>query len=462
MILKNLIYIYQLEQYDKKRFLSFVYKNLNWLRLNQRGELKRTPRSMLIFFLDILFIASVAAAVWYFVGALWAFAFLLFSAVFLPFIVIFADILIAPFVLFRKNKIVKDAEKIIRSNKERGLITIGITGSFGKTSMKNILARVLGEKYKIFTFPGNVNTDIGVAQYLIKREEELEGADILISEMGAYGKGEIKKMCGIVQPDYSIITSIGECHLDRFGSLENIISAKFELANATEKKVFLNARDENIEKNADAEVAGNVRVVKARGNKEVENLEYLPDFGGISFEYGGNVFTAKLVADYVADFSVIAFKIAEELGMSVLEMKNGLKKVDFTPHRLEIIRNKELNRTIIDDSYNGNYAGFLAGLRVLSRANGRKVVLTPGIVELGEKRSKETHEDLAKKYSENADLVLLIKNENVIFIINKFKELGYNNFKVYESAKEAHEDLANVLKNGDTVIFQNDVPDNYS
>ncbi len=462
MILKNLIYIYQLEQYDKKRFLSFVYKNIDWFHLSKRGELKRTPRSMLIFFLDILFIVTTEAIVWYFAGVLWAFVALFFFAIFLPFLVIFADILIAPFVFLRKNKMIKNAEKIIRSNKKRGLITIGITGSFGKTNMKNILARVLGEKYKIFAFPGNINTDIGVAQYLIKHTEEVKNADILISEMGAYKKGEIKRICKIIKPRHSIITSIGECHLDRFASFENIVSAKFELANATEKKTFLNTCDENIKKYADREIAGDMDVVKVCGREEAEKMEYLDGFDGISFGYRGNIFTTKLVADYVVDFSIISFKIADELGLSVFEMKNGLKKVDFAPHRLEIIKNKELNRTIIDDSYNGNYAGFLEGLRVLSRANGRKVVLTPGIVELGKKRSRETQEDLAEKYSKSADLVLLIKNENVISIINKFKKLGYNSFKVYETAKEAHNDLANVLKNGDTVIFQNDIPDNYS
>jgi len=156
-----------------------------------------------------------------------------------------------------------------------------------------------------------------------------------------------------------------------------------------------------------------------------------------------------------------AVKVAEELDLHISEIKNGIKKIDFVPHRLELLKNKKLDRIIIDDSYNGNYAGFLLGLKILSRTNGRKIVLTPGIVELGEKRSKEVHKLLAEKYSKNVDLVLLIKNKNTDFIACRFEELGFNKYKVYQTAKEAHDDLANVLKNGDTIIFQNDISDNY-
>ncbi|HED38072.1 MAG TPA: hypothetical protein ENI76_07500 [Ignavibacteria bacterium] len=461
MILKNLIYIYQLEHYDKKRFLSFVYQNINWFYLNKRGKLSQTIRSVLLFYISILIVILIAVITYYVFDILWLFSVIILSVIFLPFIVIFVDTLIAPLVLFQKTKILKRAQGIIQENKNRGLITIGITGSFGKTSMKNVLNNILGEKYAVFQFPGNINTDIGVAQYIIKKNQEVKKADILISEMSAYKMGEIKKLSKLIQPTYSILTSIGECHLERFGSMENIITAKFELPNSTEKKAFLNACDSNVKKYADEKIIKNVDVVEICGNKMVENIKYLNDFNGTSFEYLGHIFTTKIIADYIIDFIMIAVKVAEELTLHISEIENGIKKIDFVPHRLEVIKNKKLNRTIIDDSYNGNYAGFLLGLKILSRADGRKVVLTPGIVELGEKRSKERHTILAEKYAENVDLVLLIKNKNTDFIESKFKELGFNKFKVYLTVKEAHDDLVNVLRNGDTIIFQNDISDNY-
>lgn len=462
MILKNLIYIYQLENYDKKRFLFFVYKNINWFSLNKRSKLDWTVRSSLIFILCALLITSLAAVIFYFNGLQQLLIVLFFCFIILPFIVIFADVLISPLVLFQKNKIMNQAKKIIQNNKKNGLITIGITGSFGKTSMKNVLVNILAEKYKIFTFQGNINTDIGISKYLIKHQAEISKANILISEMGAYKKNDIKKLCDIINPDYSIITAIGEAHLERFGSFENIVSSKFELTNATKKKIFLNICDKNIKKYADSKINNNIEIIKVRGNKEIQNIEYLENFKGISFKYKDQIFKTKIIADYVINFSIIAFKVANELKLNILEMKTGLEKTNFVPHRLEVIKNKKLNRVIIDDGYNGNYAGFLAGLDVLNKAKGRKIVLTPGIVELGKKRAKEVHFKLAEKYVKNIDLTLLVKNKNTNFIVDKFRKLEYNNFKIYKTAKEAHSDLANVLKNGDTIIFQNDITDNYS
>lgn len=461
MILKNLIYIYQLENYNKKRFLFFVYRNLNWFKLSKRGKLNFTIRANLLFLITSGIVFLVAGLVFWLSNLIITIVFLLFLFIILPFIVICSDIIISPLVLFQKNRIIKQAKKIVLQNKERGLITIGITGSFGKTSMRNVLISVLSEKYKIFTFTGNINTDIGVAQYIVNKKDEIANSEILISEMGAYKIGDIKKLCQFIFPDYSVTTAIGESHLDRFGSFENIVSAKFELANLTKLKIFLNICDENVKKYADNKINTKTEIVKVCGKKEIQNFKILDNFKGITFNYNDEEFQTKLIASYVVDFAIIAFKIADELSLSMQEMKDGLKKLDFIPHRLEIIQNKELNRIIINDGYNGNYAGFLEGLNVLSRAKGRKIVLTPGIVELGKEKSKEIHFKLAEKYSKFVDLVLLVKNPDTDFIVEKFKEIGYNKFKVYKITKEAHNDLVNILKNGDTIIFQNDITDNY-
>jgi len=460
MILKNLIYIYQLENYNKKRFLFFVYRNLNWFSLNKRGELDWTMRAKLIFIISIV-VYIIIIGIFAYSGGLCGFLLgIIFSLISLPLYTILSDVLILPLVLFQKNKISNQAKKIIQSMKKDGLITIGITGSFGKTSMKNVLVSILNKKYKIFTFPGNINTDMGVAQYLIKNKSKIAKTDILISEMGAYQKGDIEKLCDIIKPDYSITTSIGESHLERFGSLKNVILAKFELANATREKIFLNFCDKNIKDYAKLNIFNKIEINKICGRKDVTEIKYLENYKGISFKYRDQVFETRVVANYIIDFAVIAFAVAKELKLNELEMQNGLKNLKFTPHRLEVIKNKKLNRVIIDDSYNGNYAGFLAGLSVLNKARGRKIVLTPGIVELGDK-SREIHFRLAKKYIKSVDLVLLIVNRNTDFIVDKFKELGYNNFKVYETVEEAHADLENILRNEDTIIFQNDVTDNY-
>ena len=459
MILKNLIYIYQLENYDKKRFLYFSYRHLNWLNLNKRNSLIWTTRSFLIylinffiFFIDTIFLL-VSINKFFIIVCL--------NIVALPLFVIFADILISPLILFQKKRIINKATKLIEKNKQNKLITIGITGSYGKTSMKNILVTILEEKFRVFTFPGNINTDIGVSQYLIKKQKEIEEAEILVSEMGAYKKGDIRKLCSIVVPDYSILTSIGESHLERFGSIQNIISTKFELANFTKKKIFLNIGNEKIQKFFNTEIKKKINILKICEKQNMKDFIYKKNFNGISFRYRRQNFSTKLISDYSICFFNIALEVATELGLNELEKEKGVQKVNFVPHRLEIIKNKNLNRVIIDDSYNGNYDGFLSGLNVLDRAERRKVVLTPGIVELGIERSEKIHKELALVYAKKVDLVLLIKNKNTDFIVEKFREINYNSFKEYDNSEEAHRDLSNILREGDTIIFQNDTSDNY-
>ena len=462
MILRNLIYIYQLEYYEKKRFLTFAYKHLNWFKLSQRDELKWTTRSALIYGLTLLLIIAILVSA-FVVGTIWIALLAGFLAIIkLPLVIVLSDILIAPFVLLEKKIITTKAAHFIEEKKRGGLVTIGITGSFGKTTMKNVLVSVLEQQFKIVTFPGNVNTDVGIANYILSHQAAFETAKILICEMGAHRIGDISKLCAIVKPTHSILTAIGECHLERFGSFENIVTGKFELPNHTEKKAYLNTSNSNVKQYAGEKITHEVEVVKVHGKEDVKKIIHLNDFDGLSFELNDTVFRTKIVADYIIDFAAIALTLGRDLGMSSAKMKQGLESVDYIPHRLQIIKNKALNRVIIDDSYNGNYNGFLEGLKVLSRATGRKVVMSSGIVELGQKRSKVVHSELAKQYAKQVDLVLLIKNENTLFVVNEFEKLGYNNFKLYDSAAVAHSDLANVLKNGDTIIFQNDTSDNYA
>ena len=460
MIFKNLLYIYQLEHYDKKRFLLFAYRN-NWFTIGNRSGLDWTKRAGLIFSFCAAIIVLVVVIVSFLEGFWGAVLSLVACVVLLPVMMVIADTVIAPLVLLKKKNVLLLAKRVLLDAKGDGLVTVGITGSFGKTTIKNIAEKVLGEKYEVVVVPGNINTDIGVANYVLEHKDSIAGADILIAEMGAYKKGDIRKVCFVVEPDYSLTTAIGESHVERFGSLENIISAKFELANATKKKAFVNNDNGVISKHVDREVKNKGVVVKISADKEVRDVKILDDFKGVSFIYRDKKFTTNIVAEYVVGLSVLVFVLAEELKMSVSGMQDGLKKVEPIPHRLEVIRNEKEDRIVIDDSYNGNYAGFLAGLEVLSRAKGRKVVVTPGIVELGDARSKEVHTELAKKYAEIVDLLLLVKNKNTEYIIRMLRKIRYNTFKVYDTARDAHSDLGAVLEKGDTILFQNDITDNY-
>ena len=282
MIIQNLLYIYQLEHYDKKRFLVFAYTHPNWFNLRKRATLDWTHRIGLIFSVSVMLIMLPAVIV-YFLADVQATLLLLVCCVpLLPVLFVLADTLMTPIIIVKKNNIVLSAKTVIRESKEKNLITVGITGSFGKTSIKHILLHILKEKYTVFSFPGNINTDLGVANYILKHKEEVLKADVLIAEMGAYKKGDIKKLCAVVEPDYSLTTAIGECHLERFGSFMNIVSAKFELANATKKKAFLNMDNAAIRQYEATMVSKSITTEEVSGNKAITAVEPLDNFAGYS------------------------------------------------------------------------------------------------------------------------------------------------------------------------------------
>lgn len=457
MLFSSLLHIFQSEHYDRKRFLSFVYSHFDWWNFSIRGKTEWTLRAKLLM--------GGAFIVW---GILGIFLFaiiqnnafacfvLLFAFFLFPFFLVLADLFISPLVTFQKKKIFSQAKNLV---KNASVQVVAITGSFGKTTMKTILESVLSQKFSVFTIPGNINTDLGVANFLIQNSEKLKKSEILLLEMGAYTTGEIASVCDIVQPDYSFLTAIAPVHLERFGSIQAIIKAKLELPQATRKKAYFL---KNIHPHISVLPSLSTAHAFFIDPKEAEkNIQFLPAFEGFSFIWKENMFNTKLIAAHTIDQMVGALALAEELGLSLPEMQKGIADIPYPEHRLAVIKNPVTGVTVIDDSYNGNFAGFVSGLKVLSRAEARKVVLTPGIVELGEMQT-QVHADLAKIYSETVDVLLLIENSNTKIILDSpvLKEWK-GMIKIYKTAMEAHADLPNILKKGDTILFQNDLPDNY-
>ncbi len=476
MIFSNLLYIFQSEHYDRMRFLKFAYKNVFlWSKLSDRGHIDWTLRAKILMGLACFFWIGTVLLVWFRTGnILLTVNHVLGGVLFFPLLLIFADFLLTPLLHFQKQKIFTKAKKILEKLKSMdsdtstgsvSLQVIGITGSYGKTSLKNILTKILETQFSVMTIPGNINTDLGVANYLISHQSELKNADFLVVEMGAYTTGEIQSICDVVHPDYSFLTAIAPVHLERFGSIENTAKAKFELPNATKKIAYLNAHDKNIQKffpeNSHNTVGADIIHPEVSKIPEISDIQFLPEFSGISFEYKTQKFQTKLISSYVFEFLEMIFPLAEHLEISLKNMQKGVSQIDYTPHRLEVIKNKQTGVTVIDDSYNGNFSGFVAGIKTLDRAEGRKIVLTPGIVELGE-ISEKVHADLAQLYMEKLDFVLLVENKNTKIIQKIFENQKFLNYKIYSDVHKSHGDLPNVLKKGDTILFQNDLSDNYA
>jgi UDP-N-acetylmuramoyl-tripeptide--D-alanyl-D-alanine ligase len=456
MIIRNLIYILQTELYDGRKFLQFAYSHFSWWKLEKRARLVWTKKARLIYVLTALILLAIfLLSIGIFgVGGILSFVVMI---PLVPIIIVIVLWIIEPMDHFLKNRLFQKAQKFLRENRKK-LIVIGITGSYGKTSTREILSSILSEKFRVIKLSENINTDIGIADFILKNPKQFRENEIFIVEMGAYKRGEIKKLCELVEPDYAILTGINESHLERFGSLENIISAKFELPEASKKTVVLNFDDENVLKNY---ARFKLKDFQGVSKSEAKNIRNLDNFSGLEFELDGAMFRTKLLAQHSIALILLASRVAQKLGMTNLEISRGVGKLEHVPHRLEPIYNELTKVWVIDDSYNGNYAGIVSGIEVLRRAAGRKIVLTPGLVELGEK-SAEVHEKISCLYADaGIDLVLLIKSPNSGYITKGLEEKGFKNYRVYSSSQAAHADLANVVKSGDTIIFQNDLPDNY-
>ncbi len=453
MILKNLIYILQSENYYFKRFLKFAYSHLAWWKLENRQKIVWTNKTCAIWIISAL-IFWIIIGLFFFTFNVTGLLIVPLLILILPLIIGVSLALLTPIDLMLRNKLIHAAEKIILESKVK---VIGIAGSYGKTSTKEILATIMEQKFLVIKTPENINTDLGIAEFIIKNKEKFKVESIFIAEMGAYKKGEIEKTCKMVHPTYSILTGINESHLERFGNLENIIEAKLELPQNTQDLAVLNFDDINIRKNyTKVNIKRSVHVSKA----DAKNIKIKENFKGLEFEWEGMQFETNLLAEHNITLILLCTRIAREFSMSLDNIRAGVKNARPIAHRLEPIYNSSTNIMVIDDSYNGNFNGIESGIEVLSRVAGRKVVLTPGLVELGSSM-KNIHTKIGKLYAKKADFILLIKNKMTDYIVEELERNKFTNYKVYKTTQEAHSDLKATLKRGDTIIFQNDLTDNY-
>ncbi len=453
-IIRSLIYILQREDYKAGRFLSFVYSDLRWYSYEKRQRIDWTKKASAIYYSAWLLIVLLLVLSVYLIN-FWTLLFLIILVPLLPFLILFILLLFSPLDYLLKKRVVSSAQRFLAFAKTP---VIGITGSYGKTSLKEILAVVLESGFKIVKTPNNINTDLGIAYFILANQSEIKNADFFIVEMGAYQIGDIAKVCDLVSPAYSLLTGINEAHLERFGGIENTIKAKFELAERTSQKIILNLDDKNVRENyKNFKLPEYIGIDYSRAN----DVFFLPDFAGLSFEYEEIKFSTRLLARHNIILIIMALALAKEVGLDLNRAVKPIAEMPIIKNRLEPIWNAVSKLMIIDDSYNGNFAGFISGLEVLGRALGRKLVITPGLVELGEKK-EERHREIARLYaSKKIDLVLLIKNSATAYIADEFKKIGFSSYKEYPDALLAHKDLGAVLRAGDTIIFQNDWPDNY-
>ena len=320
-----------------------------------------------------------------------------------------------------------------------GLKTVAITASFGKTSIKNYLHHVLKNKYKVYKTPRSVNTIAGIVLD-VNKDLPLD-TQIYIAEAGAREKGDIEEISMYLEPEICIIGSVGEQHIEYFKTLDNIIHTKMEILNSPNMKMGFVHESVPIKEYPNiTKYPNNLHIVKS-------NLD------GIWFdvEVGGKIehFHAPILGNFNAINLTAVILVSHYLGMSIDEIKISLGTLPQVEHRLQKI--EAGGKIIIDDSYNGNLEGMLEAVNICSTHIGRKVIITPGLVE----STDEANILLAKTINENFDFVILTGSLNThLFSANIDKEKVY----ILKDKALLEATLATTTKAGDLILFANDAP----
>lgn len=455
-------------------YLSIVFYLLfsslfitNLFTAKQKTPLKYTKRMtrLVVVYAILVLVASFFVS---FLGFLYvpyiSFGLIGVIPLFLPIFVFLAYFINYPIEKIISNSYLKKAKR--KLNSLSNIKVIGITGSYAKTTVKNILYLILSEKYKVCATPSSYNTPLGLSKTILSKLNETD--EIFLAEMGAKQPRDILELCNMVSPQIGIITGIGNQHLLTFGSLENIKKTKAEIADYVCKndgKLFINIDSDFAEEiSENYKTASLVSLEKNVGKLLIENLKVGRD--GSEFDLVINDKKVKcktaLLGKHNVSNILLASNVAYEMGLSLEEISAGISKLLPTSHRLEIVK-ANLPYTIIDNAYNSSVEGSKASLDVLESFSGNKIVITPGLVELGTEQFNSNFE-FGKNMAGVCDYVIIDSAINYDAISSGLIFGGFDENKIIQagSLNQSVELLSKIVKDGDVVLFENDLPDNYS
>jgi UDP-N-acetylmuramoyl-tripeptide--D-alanyl-D-alanine ligase len=366
-------------------------------------------------------------------------------------------------------------DKARRTLQQANPTVIGITGSYGKTSTKEYLAHILSARYRVLATPKSYNTLMGVCIVINDELQNDYGYDYFIVEMGAYVEGEIRRICELTSPQISIVTAVGPQHLERFGSIEKTAKAKYEIIEALPQDGVGVFNWDNPYVRAMYERGyPDTRIAISWDNAEhATQLRFLArdlktTVDGMEFEvvdtllHETHIFTTKLVGRHNVTNILLATAVARHLGMSLVEIAMRVATLESAEHRLQ---RKTLagGITVIDDAYSANPVGAQNALDVLALyQNGRRVLITPGIVELGSLHEQENRK-LGQRAAQVCTDIVLVGIEQTAPIQRGIQDIGFDaeHLHIFDTREEAIAWFQRELKAGDTVLFLNDLPDTY-
>ncbi|MBV8898433.1 MAG: UDP-N-acetylmuramoyl-tripeptide--D-alanyl-D-alanine ligase [Acidobacteriaceae bacterium] len=499
------LHIYQQEEYDSRRFIHWLFARYSfdtklsfvifvvgtlelaivladWLtdvlvvaaflifwwveksrRVRSKKPLVMTGRAKRILWtaLAVLALMALVIAKWFPHPIFW-----LVAVQAVPFALTVGNLLTEPYERRLQKRFWNEAHTKLLSLKP---FTIGITGSYGKTSSKHLLGHVLEIQAPTLITPGSVNTPMGIAR--VVREQLGPHHRFFICEMGAYGPGSIARLCRLAPPDLAVITAIGMAHYERFKTLDVVAHTKFELAEAAAKKGGPVVVAEQALEFADArnfrDRYANTIVVGRGADCALRILEPSQTSTGIQARvaWRGNEYTlrAPIFGEHHIGNMCVVFATACTLGVAPEDVILALASVPQISHRLEVKQGAG-GWKLIDDAYNSNPVGFAAALRLLNmlrRDEGRRVLVTPGMVEMGKAHETE-HRKIGELAGSMVDVLLPVLPERIKALTLAYSAANPNGiiipcptFVTAQSWMNSH------LTANDIVLLENDLPDLY-
>lgn len=419
---------------------------------------KRVIRQIIVFtILDILLIfVFLWFTDWFYVCGI--------LSVYGPYLLIYPmHIITKPIEELIKKYYENDARK--KLNDLSDLRKIGITGSFGKTSTKNIVNDIISNNFYTQITPGSFNTPMGITRTI--REHLRPIHEIFVCEMGADKVGDISYLMDFVKPQMGVVTSIGPQHLQTFKSMENIIEEKMqEIEMLPQDGVgFINLDNEYIRKYRIKNTCKIVSVGIDSDDADIvaKDIKYTNTGSSFSVKIGKKTynFETSLLGKHNITNILIGIAIALELNIPINEIVSNVSKVAQVEHRLQV---KKLHGfTVIDDAFNSNPVGSKMACDVLSMMPGKRIMITPGMIDLG-KKQEEVNEEFGRYMADKVDFVLLVGERQTKPICHGLKKAGYDmhHLRIFDNTKDALHYAYSRFSTKDTILIENDLPDAFN
>lgn len=459
--LKSQLHILQLEGYDWKRFIRWWLSHPFTFSTSQKKPLVFTFKTRLI--LAVTFFLYLAVVLYL------PFPINLFTTLVLAFepfpLLLLSLIIIKPYEILRRFFTKQTCRQSILTHPH--LTIIGVTGSYGKTSTKDFLYEILSRVDQTLKTPESYNTVFGIARVIdMELHQKLH---YFICEMGAYIRGEIRELTHMVPPDYAILTAVGSQHLERFKSFENTTLAKFELIDAVKpEKALVNLDNKYI--------SNQLELPNYLGVKTYSFISHTADFFVKSHHFTASgsdlevvhqnktyYFDTKLFGTSNLENLVAAIGMAFMLGLDPKTIQSSVAQIASSPHRLELIQFGQLDKSkkciLIDNAYSSNEDGFMKIIADLGSLPGKKALITPGIIELGD-HTRAIHEKIGREAAKVFDRIILVgrneRTENLAHGIGQKVKIDHlpNNSSVWPT-------IDALAKTYDWILLENDLPDNF-